>query len=385
MEKNNNAKRVTNGRFDFIGRVAVDSKVFAFDVPGKNNTNWLQNIFNPKIEGDNGESMYVRISDGYDKVKGKTLYAKSTSDAQLEIPFADRNNANMIKLVDDKSFVKVAISKKVEKNDQGKEYKVWDFKKFLSLYDAIRFISEVMPLASKNKIRITGRVKYSTYNGEIQRGYELQTFYLLENNEDQGKELPNQFSFVQNIVLTKDCIDKSQWENDGVAVINGKLFQKKPKVKDTYEILHLPILIKADTQEKKDTYERVINRYLTVQDDNVRRINIEGFFNSGFIASNVTGDDLPQEAKDLILDGLYTEEEVFKMYANRESVDEVVFKRPLIKKINDKPTVDMADNEYTIDDINKALTEMDVINETQVGNAVTAEEVDELLGQLADL
>lgn len=371
----------TLGYFNVVGTISVDSKCFAMNTPSKNNANWIMNTFNPRVDGDNGEGLYMRFSDGYDKVKGKTIFAQSTTDTNLEIPFADRNNPNMIKLVNDKSFIRVGIGKKTEKNEKGQEYKIWDYKKFLTLFDAITFLNQVMPLASKNKVRITGRIKFSEYKGETQRNFELQSIYLLNNNEEPDKIASSEFTFTQNILVDETSINRDKWDTEGVATINSKLYVKKKK--DVYQVLPLELTVRADTEDKKAKYEKVLNKYLTAKEGKIRRVNIEGIFNSGYVAGKVTEEDLPQEAKDLIEDGIYSKEEVMNLYANKDKVDEMLLKRPVVKKGEDgKILVDMDDEEFKPEDLENLETILpqettEIIEDTQV--------TDDLLSELEGL
>ena len=107
-------KRQTLGRFDIVGNIAIDSKVFTMGSKGKNNSTWISNVFNPRIEGSNGASMFMRIQDGYDEIKGRTLYLRSVNEESMEIKFQDRMNQALVSMVNEKSFIKV-FTKRVEK------------------------------------------------------------------------------------------------------------------------------------------------------------------------------------------------------------------------------------------------------------------------------
>ena len=375
-------KKQTLGYFDIVADVTVDDKCFSLGIAGKNNINWLQNIFNPKVETKDGKSMYMRFSSGYDSKKGKTIYAMSKKGTMIEVPFADRMNQNMIDLVDDKSFIRVGIGKKTEKNEEtGKEYKAWEYNKYLDLFDAIAFLNQIMPLASTTKVRLQGRVRFNEYNNEVTRNYDLQSIYILTNNEDEGKEMPYKLSFTQNVLLTEGCVDDSKLDSEGLIEVNSKIYcvVSKNKVKSA-QILPVKFVMKATDEQKKATYKRTVDKFLTVKGDTVRRINLDCVFESGYVASNVSEEDLPQEAIELIEDGLYSKEEVMKMYANKERVDRLVIVRPLIRKINDKPAVDYNDEEYTLDDLEG--NEVEIIEEEQVQSD---EEVDDLLDELENL
>lgn len=371
-------KKQTLGNFNVTGYITVDDKTFEINKAGKNNPNWIMNVFNPKIESLDGKSMFMRFQDGFDNVKGKQIYAliKGTRDT-MKVNFADRNNQTIIEQLDEKSFIKIGLRKEKVKNEEtGKEYDQWVFNQFLSTYDAIKFLSEYFPIGHKFKVRIRGRQKFNLYNGEVSRNYDIQTIYLLDEMDNSECE----FSFTQNVLLTDDCVVMDKWETEGIATINTKVYQKKKK--DEYEVLNVPMIIRGDTEEKKATYTRVIDKFFKVDEGKIRRINIDGLYNSGYIVGNVTEEDLPDEAKELIEDGLYSKEEVMKMYASKERVDEMLIKRPHMKKINDKPSVDYDDTEFTPEDLVNLIVEPEKVEEVVIPD----EKIDvDLLNELENL
>ena len=370
--------KTTNGYFDVVGEIIVDAKTFTLGQPGKNNQNWIQNIFNPKIEADNGKSMYMRFSSGYDAVRGKTIYARSKSETNLEVAFGDRNNENIISLVDEKSFIKVGISKELVKDEAtGKEYKQWVYKNFLDTFDVVAFLQQVMPLASKQKVRITGAVKFSTYNGEVQRNYDIQNIYLLNGNEDEGKEMQPKLEFTQNVLLTKGCVVDELDKENGVATVNALVMIKEKK---EFKTVPVKLLMKPQDEKQKETYKKLIPMVFEVPEDKVRKIALDCIFEVGYVAGNVNENDLPQEAKELLDMGLYTMEEVMKMYAVRERVDNLLIKRPKIKIVDGKPNVEMNDTEYLPSDLEGKGAE--VIEEEVVAGSGS---IDSLLDDLNNL
>ena len=370
--------KTTNGYFDVVGEIIVDAKTFTLGQPGKNNQNWIQNIFNPKIEADNGKSMYMRLSSGYDAVKGKTIYARSKSETNLEVAFGDRNNENIISLVDEKSFIKVGISKELVKDEAtGKEYKQWVYKNFLDTFDVVAFLQQVMPLASKQKVRITGAVKFSTYNGEVQRNYDIQSIYLLNGNEDEGKEMQPKLEFTQNVLLTKGCVVDELDKENGVATVNALVMIKEKK---EFKTVPVKLLMKPQDEKQKETYKKLIPMVFEVPEDKVRKIALDCIFEVGYVAGNINENDLPQEAKELLDMGLYTMEEVMKMYAVRERVDNLLIKRPKIKIVDGKPNVEMNDTEYLPSDLEGKGAE--VIEEEVVAGSGS---IDSLLDDLNNL
>lgn len=371
-------KKQTLGNFNITGFITIDDKTFELNKPGKRNPNWIMNVFNPKIETPNGKSMYMRFQDGFDSVKGRQIYAfiKDTGDT-MKVNFADRNNETILSQLDERSFIRIGLKKEKVKNEEtGKVYEQWVFKEFLSSYDAIKFLSEYFPIGHKFKARIKGRQKFNQYKNETNKNYDLQTIYILDENDDSECE----FSFTQNVLITENCLDLEKWDAEGVATVNTKVYQKKNK--DEYEVLIVPMIIRGETPEKKATYDKIITKYFTVDEGIVRRINIDGIYNSGYIVGNITENDLPDEARELIEDELYSKEEVMKMYATKDRVDEMLIKRPHMRKINDKPSVDYDDKEFTPDDLVNLIVEPEKEEEIVIPD----EKVDEeLLNELANL
>lgn len=386
LSENVNTKQ-TFGYFKITGYITVDDKTFTLNSKGKNNKNWISNIFNPKVEDGKGKSMYLKIQDGFDNIKGKKIYTtlKNSSDL-LEVSFADRKNENIINNIDEKSFIKIGIDRETV-TEGDKSFLVWKYNKYLTAYDAISYLSSVMDIGNKYKITITGRAKYQVFNGELKRNYELQSLYFLDGNEIKiDKDLnviqtPAEcdFSLNQNVIIRQGAVDLSEWK-DGVATVDCLIYQKKKK--DTFELIHVPMVIRALDESKKNIYEKIINKYFTVGEGTIRRINLQCKYNSGYVAGNVTLDELPVEALELIEDGLYSREEVFKLYANKTRVDEIVIVRPVMKNINNVLTIDASDKEYTEEDLNRALTSND--NEETIKVNSSNEDID-LLKELEGL
>ena len=86
--------------------------------------------------------------------------------------------------------------------------------------------------------------------------------------------------------------------------------------------------------------------------------------------------DIPDTALELIEDGLYSEEEVMEMFAKRDRVDELVFKRPIAKVIEGKLDLDLDETTYSIKDIEEAMKETDtdeVIRFDEEDNSILSE------------
>lgn len=338
--------RLTYGTFDVVGTITViPDKTFIINEQGKNNKNFVYNRINMKMEDDNGDVFYLNAMNGFDKKKGGVIFATiKDSNEQLEVNFADRMNEKILENIDERSFIKVALTKKEDENGR----KVWDYKKFLALYDVIEYLSE--RLETGMKLRITGQLRYSTFNDKTQIDHQINNVYLL-SEEDNIKP---RFVFRQNVLLKEDAVDLSEWDDNLIAKVNAEVLTKN---KGQYKLLKLPMTVRA-TEENKEKMKKMIDRYLIVDSGKVRRINLEGRFVNGYVGGQIQEEDLPEEALEMIELGLYDKEEVLKMYVNKERVEEMQIIRPVInRKQGEKPSVDWSDEEYTLEDLENITTE----------------------------
>ena len=376
MANENNQKKQTLGSFNITGYITVDDKTFEMNKAGKNNKNWIMNVFNPKVEDKEGKSMYMRFMDGFDKVKGKRIFARTKDNSNIEISFADRDKEALLEQLDDFSFVKVGLGKeKVKDEETGKEYERWNFRKFITSYDAIALLKEVLEIGKTYKVRMIGNQKFNLFNGNMNRNYDLQTIYILP--EDDTSECD--FGFKHNILLDSESVNMDKWAEEGIANIKAKVYQKKNK--DEYEVLEVPFVIRAN-ENNKEKYENVIKKHLLVEEEGViRRINIAGVYNCGYISGKVEEEDLPEEIKEMIKDGIYTKEQILNMNSKKEKVDELVIRKPVIRRIDDILKVDKSNDEFKPEDLENLVVE----TEDEEIEIPDEELDDELLDELESL
>lgn len=357
------------GTFEARGVISVlPENTFQTGLKGTKNTDYNYSRINMKMEDDKGGQFWLSAMDGFDAKKGRSIFANiKDGDGQLEIQFADRNNEKILKNVDEKSFIKIGLRQ--VKNAEGKD--IWETKSFLTLFDVIAFLKD--RLETGMKLYVRGRLKYSLYNDNIQKNYEIQSIYILPETDNR----PLGFTFNQNVLLTSDAVNDSKWEDEGIVNVSSKIYTYKGKDKKgnkEYQVLQLPLVVRAE-EGKKEQVKRMIDKFLKVEGDTVRRIKLEGKYNIGYVAGNVTEDDLPEEAKELIEDGLYTLEEVMKLYANKDKVDEMLVVRPVIikpKNEGEKPKVDYDDTTFKLEDLENLIVEV----EPEVTIDISSEEED---------
>lgn len=328
-------KKTTNGYFDFVGMIkGYGTESFKKDLQGTNNANWIYSRLSLMLTDGKGKNIYVNMQDGYDRVKGKTIYAQNENGNNMQIAFADRFNDGIRAVLKDNAFLKVATGKVqveakdrntgevVMENGQPKMIEVWDYKRFLTLYDMENFLSD--KLTDGLKVRITGQIRYKEYQGETQRELIVQRIYFLP----EGDETECSFGFKQEVILDSESVDISKLDTEYVATLKAKVYQKKNK--DEMMVLPLDLVLRT-TQEKLASAKKGIELLYTVQGETLRKINLEGVINSGFIQTDATVDAIPKEMMELIEAGVFTEEEILKSYTKKEKVDEMLVSKPVIK------------------------------------------------------
>ena len=128
----------------------------------------------------------------------------------------------------------------------------------------------------------------------------------------------------------------------------------------------------------------MLEKYFTVDGDTVRRVNVEGIFQVGYVSGNIDENDLPQNALELIEDGFYSKEEVLKMFLKKERVDETLLRRPIVKMSEGIPTgIDKSDEDYTMEDIQAAMKEVSTEEPIKIGESSIS--TDSLLDELSGL
>lgn len=393
-------KKATYGRFDVTGIVkGLGQDSIVLDARGKNNVNWIMNKLNVRLDDGTGNSFFMNVTDGYSAVNGKDIYVQDQNGGNITIPFADRLNEIVLQQVNPKSFIKVGYGLgEIEKD--GKKFTSWLYKEFLTAYDVIRYLKDV--LQDGMKVTFNGNLGYNTYNGETQLQYNIQRVYI------EPKELPEgftprecKFNFTQTILLDSDSVDDSKFEESNLAKIKAYIYTltnkkdasgKNIKVKDENgkminakepKVFPIDFVVRA-TDEKKDVTRKVIDKYLKVTDEDVvRKITFIGRFIQGFVGGSITEDDLSADIKEMIEEELYTLEEALKMYATRERVSEKQLVKPDLPKVDGKPTLDMDDKTYDRED----LTFIVDSEEKVVRNVPTTSNIeeDDLLSELDDL
>lgn len=336
--------------FNLIGRPIINDYTYKIDERSER-SNWIYNALNLGVDcSDKYGVVYCEMMSGYSEDNENKIYAHGKKDdgsddfeQQLVVDWDDRFNDDVLEDVGDLSFITVGL----EKTDKGQTF----YKKFLSAYDAIAYIKE--HLTDDMVVNVRGNLKYSSYNDSVQIRKNI-TSIALSKADDVSKY---KATFTQSILIDKDSasfknIDKDKGVMyvdarvlDYVKEINGVEVKGQYPYKKTFEF--------AMNFENEKQCKTIYEKLLKVK-KGVTQTTFEGEFIEGGAVVTTTLDDLPDEIKDLVLAGVYSEEEACaKCTANGNRERRMVLKKPMIKLVGDDkvPVVQRFENKYSEEDL----------------------------------
>lgn len=325
-EKKKLEKKNWSNTFTLTGEAKINDYTFKIDEKSEK-SNWVYNSLNLGVFcGDKNGTIYSELMGGYgiDRdnliyVHGKTEDGKDDFDNRFEIDWDDRNDEEILKTIGDMCFLTVAL----ELDTKGKPF----YKKFLSAYDAIAYIKEV--LTDGMIITVTGTLKYSSYNDNTQCKKEISRI-TLSKADDVSKY---RAVFTQTMLLNKDSKGKIDKET-GILPINAKVLdyvkEWKGKEVKTFVPYNKTFEYEVDMTNPERT-KKAVDKLFTVS-KGVTEITFEGEFIEGGAVVTATEDDLPDDVKELIDLGVYTlDEALAKCTVNSGRERRMVIRKPLIK------------------------------------------------------
>ena len=350
MEKKVIKKNDWVSNFTLIGKPVINDYTFKMDEKSEK-SQWIYNALNLGVDcGEKHGVVYCELMGGYSEENENHIYAHGKNedgsdnfDEQRVIAWEDRLNDEVLEGIGDLSFITIGL----EKTNADKTY----YKKFLSAYDAIAYIKE--HLTDNMVINVRGNLKYSEYNGSVQVRKNI-TSIALSKAEDSSKY---KATFTQSVLLDKDSASLKEIDKDkGIMFVNARVLDYVKEVNG--------IEVKGQYPYKKQ-FEFAMNfdnekQCKTIYDKlfkvkkGVTQVTFEGDFVEGGAVVTTTLDDLPDEIRDLVEMGVYTEEEACaKCTANGNRERRMVLKKPMIKLVGDDkvPVVQKFEERFTEDDL----------------------------------
>ena len=393
MAKTKERKALKKGKaaFNLIGRVKVTDKTFNLD--NSYDSGWTDNSMYVGVDCGNGNTVYAEMRSGFfpDKDNVIRAYSKDEKDdagksKSVEIAWEDRLDESLYDSISDSSFLTVGVEKDVKDKTV--------YKKFLTAYDAVEYLNE--HLEDGMIVNVKGTIGYNEYEGNVSTKKEITSIVLSKiDDEANFKATFSQTILVDSKSIGKKNDDKGTMELAAYVVdyvgkpkIDGEKIEVKKNV--TY-----PKTFEVAINEHPEITAKMLQRFFKPKKGKITEITVTGNLVEGGSTENITEDDIPDDIKELIEMGLYSEEEAEKKIAvgngNRER--RMIIVKPDITYVGTgddrKPTVAFEDGKYDEDDLyfyEQALldagAEPSSDDDTDSENEETSSEDDDLLAML---
>lgn len=393
MAKTKERKALKKGKaaFNLIGRVKVTDKTFNLD--NSYDSGWTDNSMYVGVDCGNGNTVYAEMRSGFfpDKDNVIRAYSKDEKDdagksKSVEIAWEDRLDESLYDSISDSSFLTVGV----EKDVNGKTV----YKKFLTAYDAVEYLNE--HLEDGMIVNVKGTIGYSEYEGNVSTKKEI-TSIVLSKIDD---EVDFKATFSQTILVDSKSIGKKN-DDKGTMELTAYVvdYVGKPKIDgekiEVKKNVTYPKTFEVAINENPEITAKMLQRFFKPKKGKITEITVTGNLVEGGSTVNITEDDIPDDIKELIEMGLYSEEEAEKKIAvgngNRER--RMIIVKPDITYVGTgddrKPTVAFEDGKYDEDDLyfyEQALldagAEASSDDDTDSENEETSSEDDDLLAML---
>lgn len=336
--------------FTLIGVPKINDYTYKINEKSEKSS-WIYNSLNLGVDcGERHGTVYCELMGGYSEENPSVIYAHGKKDdgsddfaSQITIDWEDRFNEEILESVGDLSFITIGL----EKTDKGKTF----YKKFLSAYDAIDYIKE--HLTENMVVNVRGNLKYSMYQDKVQVRKNINSI-VLSSVDDASKYAAK---FTQSILIDKSSASlKNIDKNKSVMYVDSKVLDylkeyNGHEVKGQFPYnkqFEFEMDLSNEAQCKK-----IMEKVFKVK-KGVTQITFEGDLIEGGAVVTATLDDIPQDIKDLIELGIYTEEEALaRCSSNGNREQRMVLRKPMVRLAGDEktPVLQKFEERYTEEDL----------------------------------
>lgn len=345
--------------FTLIGKAKIND--YTFDLDHEYDSGWTSNNMNIGIDCGDGNVVYAEMSGGYFPAKynrDNKVYVhgvkvddngKNVDDYEntFTIDWDDRNDSSILETIGKGCFITVGI----EKDEKGNTF----YKDFLTEYDAVQYLSE--HLTDETVVNVKGVIAYETDGEKVYIKKKINNIALSKAESDKFKA-----TFIQTILLDDGSIGKPDKEKNtipmSVYVVDyigkPKINGQKIEVKKNFAI---PVNMEFGIGENAELAAKQLSKFFKAKKNEIIEMTVEGNLVEGGSIVNITTDDIPDDIKELIEMGFYSEEEALVKCAvgNTSREKRMIITKPSITYIgegdNRKPTVSRDDKKYKPADI----------------------------------
>lgn len=333
--------------FTLIGKPIINDYTFTMNARSQK-SNWIYNAMNFKVDcGERCGVVDSQMMGGYSEDNENRIYVHGKKDdnsddftKQIIVDWSDRFNDEVLDEIGSMSFIDVGL----EKTDKGFIFT----KHFLSEYDAIEYIKE--HLTKDMVVVVRGGIAYSMYEGNVQVRKNITNIKLADSDD------PSKFkaTFTQSILIDKDSASLKNIDKDkGVMYVDARVLDYVKEVNGIEVKGQYPYNKQFEYAmdfSKEAQCKKIMEKLFKVKKDTVTQINFEGEFIESGAVVQATLDDLPDDIRELVEIGVYSEEEACaKCTANGSKQRRMVLKAPVIKLVGEEktPVVQKFEERYT--------------------------------------
>lgn len=325
--------------FTLVGKACVTDYTFKIDEYSEK-SDWLYNQISLDIDcGEKYGKVRCELMGGHRAngespaifVHGKDENNRDDFGNSYTIAFEDRFNEEYLEDIGDTCFLHAGI----ERDTEGKAAVF----KFLHPYDFIKYLSE--NLKNGTEVRVTGQMRYTVYNGNVQIKKEISRIYLKRDTDKY------EASFKQTILINKDSLGKPD-KTKNIIPVTGYILEKFKEyngndlteggtvrggkfvpLRKVFEYEYDPEMDKEKLQKAFDLLFKVKKGY--------NQVTYEGTFVEGGAIVQATYDDLSDELKEFIKYGIYTLDEALAQCTDNAGKERrMIIRRPIIKKVGEE-------------------------------------------------
>lgn len=336
--------------FVLVGAVKVNDYTFTIDKQSERSS-WVYNSMGLNIDcGEKYGTVRAEMFGGYSPDRENIIYAHGKDDngnddfsKQMTVAWEDRFDDTILDEVGHFSFIVVGL----EKTTNGKTY----YKNFLSEYDAIAYAQE--HLEDGMVVNVKGCLKYSMYNDTVQVRKTIHSIVLSSADE------PSKYyaRFTQSVLLDKDSASLKDVDKDkGVMYVNARVLDYVSELNGTEINGQYPFTKQFEFPmdfTKPELCKKVYDKLFKIK-KNVRQVTFDGIFVEGGATVTATMDDVPDDIKDLINMGIYSEEEALaKCSASGSRERRMILQKPTVIMVgeNNTPVLQLFDDKYEENDL----------------------------------
>lgn len=369
-----------SSNFTLIGKAVIKKPEYTFKIDERSEKSaWIYNLLNLGVDcGEKYGTVYAEMMGGYSDERENVIYAHGKKDDgsddfsnHINVAWEDRFKEDVLDEIGDLCFITVGL----EKTNKGKTYVT----KFLSAYDAIKYIEE--HLEDGMVINVRGTLNYSSYQGTTQVRKNINSIFL-SGVDDESKYVAR---FTQSILLDKDSASLKEIDKDkGVMYVNAYVLDYVKKLNGVDISGQYPFTKQFEYEfadlNNGDRCKRAFNSLFKVK-KGVTQITFDGEFIESGATVTMTYDDLPDDIKELVDCDVFTvEQAIAKCTSNGNKERRMVLRTPYVKQVGEEktPVIQKFEEKYTEDDLIFDFPDEDIENEdvTEVEDTTVAEDTD---------